>query len=276
MGTIDSAFVHPGQIKKMVTKKTRIFCTLLLFNNLISNAFETDKCDHGNLTAALGKLISCLDTRTDPEDDICVQFEKTGECAASILENCFDEENILKITKEVLADLRDVKTGWMLDPDIQNDLGLILLSEAEVDSLFSACPNIPDKTFAENQNKTFFALDLEAVRTDDNCTNEEIIDVNVESLRCIESEMENLDLERTVGNCLKKTFPSCFSMRERSFLRSNLSDQIHVLLKKLADLAKSVWPEVEQISFSNCSVFSGSTAISNTWWTNGSSNTWWT
>jgi len=265
----------------MVTKKIRIFCTLLLFNISISNAFETDKCDHGNLTSALGKLNSCLDTRADSGDDICIQFEKTRDCAAGILEKCFNTENISKIAKEVLGFLRAVKTGRMLEPDIQNALGLIPLSEAEVDSLFSACPNIPDKTFTENQNTTFFAL--EDVRTDDNCTKEEIIDVNVESWRCFESEMENLEnleitadhrgsiqsiicsgLDRTVGNCLTKTFPSCFSMRERSFLRSNLSDLIQFMFMKLADLAKSVWPEIEQISFSNCSVFSGSTAISNT------------
>jgi len=113
------------------------------------------------------------------------------------------------------------------------------------------------------------------VRTDHICTKEDINKVNIGSGRCLQSEMENAKaqflgtsvrrgsiqsticsvLDRTVGKCLRKPFPDCFSNRERTFLRNTLSEQTQNLFKVIEDLLKS---QLGQISFSACSVFSGS------------------
>jgi len=257
----------------MVSKKTRIGWTLLVLNFLHIHAFETDKCGHENLTTALGKLHTCWDSITVSREDICGQFEETRECIANNLDKCFHEENIKKTSEETLAELRSFKTAILLTTDVQKAQGFNL-SEAEVDSLFSVCPNIPDKTFIENIGaQPVFVLEP-GVRTDNNCTEEEITDFNAGSEKCLESELDNTEaqftvredfshpgsnetticlyFDRVVGKCLRKTLPSCFSMRERIFLRSNLEEQIQYLFKKVMDLAGEIWPELD------CSVFSGS------------------
>jgi len=274
MGRIHSAFIHRRVNKKMVSKKTRIGCTLLVLNFLHIHAFETDKCDHESLTTVLGKTRStCWDSKIESREDICGQFEKTRECVASNLDKCFHQENIKKITKETLADLSISKTEMLLNPVVQKAQGFNL-SKAEVDSLFSVCPNIPDKTFIENLG--YWEWVDAGVSTDNNCTEEEITDFNAESEKCLDSEFENTEawlgrisahrgskqsaicldfgFDLMVENCLKKTSPSCLSMRERSFLKTNLVEPMHYLLKKLFDLAGENLPEFEL----DCSDFSGS------------------
>ena len=260
---IHSVFVHRRLNRKMVSKKTIIGCTLLVLNFLHIHGFETDKCDHENLTTALGKLHTCWDSITESREDICGQFEETRECVASNLDKCFHQKDIKKTTEETLVDLRTIKTEMLLSPDMQKAQGFIL-SEAEVDSLFFVCPNIPDKTFIENIGAQLVFVLEHGVRTDNNCTEEEITDFNAGSGKCLDSELEKAEaqlwrisahrgskqsticpdfdgavgnFDRAVGNCLRKTSPSCFSMRERSFLRSNLVEQMQYLLKTVKELA---------------------------------------
>ena len=62
-------------------------------------------------------------------------------------------------------------------------------------------------------------------------------------------------LDGTVGKCLRKPFPACFSERERVFLKTIMTDNLQNLFKVIEDLFGS---KLGQISFSDCSVFSGS------------------
>ena len=265
---IHSVFIHQRLNKKMVSKKTRIGCTLLVLNFLHIDGFETDKCDHQTLTIDIGKLHTCRDSITESMEDICGQFEETRECVASNLDKCFHQEDIKKTTEETMAFLKGFQTKMLLSPEIQKYQGFIL-SKAEVDSLFSACTNLPDKTFKENLHVFFLKA---GVRTDNNCTEEDITDFNTGSGKCLVSEHENTeaqlgrisadrgfkqsticpDFDRVVGNCLRKTSPSCFSMRERSFLRRKLVKEFQYVFKKANDLLGENWFDL------NCSDFSGS------------------
>jgi len=271
MGRINSVFIHLRLNKKMVSKKTRIGCTLLVLNFLHIHAFETDKCGHENLTTDIGKLHTCWNSITESRENICGQFEETRECIASNLDKCFHQEDIKKTTMETLADLRSFKTDMLLNPVVQKAQGFNL-SKAEVDSLFSVCPNIPEKTFIENIGAQPVIVLEHGVRTDNNCTEEDITDFDAGSEKCLESELENMegslsvqrgskqsaicpDFDRAVENCLRKTSPSCFSMRERSLLRSSLVEQMRYVIKTIKELAGEHWPELD------CSDFSGSSVM---------------
>jgi len=258
----------------MALENILIAFSLLAWNFLQTDGFETDKCDHGNITASLRKLQTCLRAEDDTgEDDICHEFKSSRECITSNLEECFTKANVERISNETLGEIRLGATEILLDPDFQKIKGFVL-TEAQVDSFYSACPNIPDKSFSENVDpKLFFALEA-GVRTDDNCTENEMIKVNVGRAECEKLERENAIsqlnsrlrsargsyqsticsvLDGTVGKCLRKPFPECFSKRERVFLKKTMTENLQNLFKVVEDLFG-----LGQISFSDCSVVSGS------------------
>jgi len=261
----------------MALENILIAFSLLAWNFLQTDGFETDKCDHGNITASLRKLQTCLRAEDDTgEDDICHDFKSSRECVTSNLEQCFTKANVERIANETLGEIRLATTELLLNPAFQKIEGFVL-TEAQVDSLYSACPNIPDKSFSENvERKLFFALEA-GVRTDDNCTENEITKVNVGGgAECVKLEMENAKsqlnsrlrsargsyqsticsvLDGTVGKCLRKPFPECFSERERVFLKKTMAETLQNRFKEAEDLLGS---KLGQISFSDCSVFSGS------------------
>ena len=236
----------------MVPPNILVCFSLLLLKSMMTDGFQTDQCDHGNMTLSLRKLRTCLDADHDTsDDDFCAPFESTRECVISNLKNCFPEDALQRIAKETQGTVRQ-------------------------DSLYSACPNIPDKSFSDNVEPTqFFALEA-GVETDNNCTQMEISEINVGGGECEKSEMENAKsqlssrlrsargsiqsticsvLDGTVGKCLRKPLPACFSERERVFLKTTMSKNVQNLFKALEDLLSS---ELGQISFSECSIFSAS------------------
>ena len=131
-----------------------------------------------------------------------------------------------------------------------------------MDSLYSACPNVPDKSYSENvEPKLFVALEA-GVGTDDNCTETEVMKVNIGRAKCAKSEMENAKsqlssrlrsargsyqsticsvLDGTVGKCLRKPFPACFSERERVFLKTSMSEDFKIFFIKMEVHFKSVF-----------------------------------
>jgi len=244
---------------------------------MMTEAFHTEGCDHKNMTLSLGKLEACLKAEHGTSnDDICGPFESTRECVISNMKNCFAEDDLQRIAKETQGAQRQAATKLLLNPSMQKAQGFVL-TEAQVDSLYSACPNIPDKTFSDNvEPKQFFALEA-GVQTDNNCTQVDISEINVGGGECVESQMEHAKsqlsrrlgstrgsrkriqsticsvLDGTVGKCLRKPLPACFSERERVFLKTTMSKNLQNLFKALEDLLAS---KLGQISFSDCSVFS--------------------
>jgi len=243
---------------------------------MVTAGFETDICDHGNFTASLRKLQTCLNAEDDSgEDDICHEFKSGRKCVNNNLQECFTKANVERIANETVGGLRLASTNLILNPAFQKSQGFVM-TEAQVDSLFSACPSVPDKSFSENvEPKIFIALEA-GVQTDGNCTEDEMTKVNVGRAKCAKSEMENAKsqlssrlrsargsyqsiicsvLDGTVGKCLRKPFPECFSERERVFLKKIMTENFQNLFKAVEDLFGS---KLGQISFSDCSVFSGS------------------
>jgi len=262
----------------MVSKYILVVFSLLLVKLMVSDAFRTDQCDHANLTISVRKLQTCLDD-VSGDDDICSPFLEANECVTNNLKECFIEDDLQRIAKEKLGGIRVASTKLILNPALQTaHLGFVL-SEAEVDSLFSTCPNIPDKNFSENVKfKHFFVLEA-GVKTDDNCTEDEITEVNGLG-ECEKSELEKFKaqitrrlrsargsvqsticsvLDGTVGKCLRKPLPACFSERENIFLKNKMSENIQNVFKVVEE--DLIGEKLGKLSFSDCSVFSDSRTI---------------
>ena len=168
----------------MAPEKTFLIFSLLALNCMITAGFETEKCDHGNIMASLRKLQTCMNAEDDAgKDDICHEFKSSRECVASNLQECFAEDNVERIANETLGAIRHAASKLLLNPAFQKSQGFVV-TEAQVDSLYSACPNVPDKSFSENvEPKLFVALEA-GVGTDDNCTEAEVMKVNVGRAKC--------------------------------------------------------------------------------------------
>jgi hypothetical protein len=267
-----STFFHCRQVK-MVFKETIVASfSLILLKYFLTDGFETNKCDHRTLTMSLRKVQACITAVDESDnDDFCSEFPHTRECVTSNLPECFSEEHVEKMAKECLGFLRQGLTKLLLNTDIQKVLGFVL-AEAELDFLFDACPSVPDKSFAEKVGqKYFYALET-GVRTDKNCTENEMKNINVVSAECWLSEVEKAltqlsrrlgyaggsyqttacsVLNETVGKCMRAPLPACISERERMFLKTTMLEDF----KSIVDIFES---EFGQISLSDCYLFSAS------------------
>ena len=259
----------------MIPKSILLCFSFALFKVPFNSAFETDQCDHKKITEAIGKLTECLDKEDGDEvndEDICSPFRSGGECVKTNLRECFSENDVKRIAKETVADLRKT-TRHVLNSKIGKYLG-ILLSEEDIqkmNSLIAACPNMPEQSFSENLKATaFYALDI-AVRTDMNCATDQIAKFNVDIGECHKEEVDNAIpqlsrriqsggnllqnicsvLSETAGTCLRKPLPECFSERESVFLKASMiEDGINGLREVIKQLGAN-----GTISVSGCEVF---------------------
>jgi len=266
-----------------MTQKVKTSLVCLFFLKFITiSAFETAKCDHEHLKTAIANLDKCLEEDESDTDDICSPFKDSGDCVENHLKICFEEENIKIIKKNKLAAIRKVTTLFILNPKLQNYFGT-QLSESEVDSMYSTCPDIPSKEYTENLTAKQFPELEQGVRTDNNCTLNEITDINVGIASCLKLETEKAKtsvvsiltrqrsgsvqsrmcsvLDSTVGKCMLKPFKGCFTERERIFLNKELSETLKNNMKAFDELfdAKSLG-----FTLSTCPVFSDAKKINTT------------
>ena len=85
--------------------KSILFCfTLALLEINFSGAFETDQCDHENITVALGKLQECINVEDGGGDnDFCSTFRSARECVTKNLQECFSADQVERISNETAA-----------------------------------------------------------------------------------------------------------------------------------------------------------------------------
>ena len=93
------------------------------------------------------------------EDDFCYAFTSANDCVRNHLSTCFAEEDIDRTANETLGELRKAITKLILHPAYQKKIGFTL-SENDLDAAFEGCPNIPEKSFAENLKLSLFFLAL--------------------------------------------------------------------------------------------------------------------
>merc|ERR1712215_15456 len=254
----------------------KIIGIVLLFTVIGINTFATDQCEHEELITAVADFDKCLEnfgSDSDGEYNHCTPFEEGRECVDGHLGGCFVEEDLARIVQNTLGKIRNVSTQFLLNPDVQESQGFVL-SEAEVDVVYSTCKNIPDKTFAQNiENQKLIILE-EGVTTDNNCTKAEVKEVNNEINQCwivemkkAKAEIRNFShrgsiqamicsiMDKTLGKCFRKPYSPCFSEREKSYLKSELADIFKDLFEAIEDLLPS---SKHGVSISSCSVFSSS------------------
>ena len=262
------------QVEVVVEVGVELGNILLLLNIIGIKSFETDKCKHEKLIPAVTELGKCLEEDSDAGNDHCSPFEEARNCVTDNLKDCFLEEDVARISENTLANIRNQSTKLLLHPVFQQSLG-IALSEEDVDSIFSTCENIPGKTQAQNAKTQKIVVLESGVRTDNNCTKNEMTKVNNELILCMEVEKEKAKAElgkglsrrasiqsticsimdKTLGKCIRKPFPFCFSDKENTFLKSEITDQMKIAFEAVEDLLGATQ---RGISISSCSVFSGS------------------
>ena len=96
--------------------------SLILLKSMITDGFQTDLCDHGNLTKLERKLQACLeemDYSGDGGQDFCFPFQSTRKCLTSNLQKCFIEDDVQSTTKETLGVLMKTITNVWLSPFYQ-------------------------------------------------------------------------------------------------------------------------------------------------------------
>ena len=248
---------------------------VLLFNFVGINTFETDKCEHWELIAVVSNFEKCLekDSDNEAEADQCTPFEEARDCVDNHLKGCFVEEDIAIITQDTLAGIRNFSASFLLNPDFQQSHGFVF-SEADVDVLYSKCENIPDKNYAQNSDNQKYVMLEDGVKTDNNCTKDEIKKVNTEIRQCLKVEVNDARtkirnlyhpasiqatvcsiMDKTLGKCIQKTFSLCFSEREKAYLKIKIAESLKQLFGAVEDLSDST---EKDISISSCSVFSSS------------------
>jgi hypothetical protein len=175
----------------MVPENILLGFSLILLKTMITDGFQTDLCNHGNLTKLERNLQTCLeemDYSGDGGQDFCSPFQSTRIGLTRSFEECFIEDDVRSTLKETLGVLRKTITKVWLTPYYQKVNGFNK-SVAEINSFFSECPNIPKEISSKKGSKQLFALGA-GVQTDNGCNKEEITEVNVGISECVNAELE--------------------------------------------------------------------------------------
>merc|ERR1712002_131745 len=114
--------------REMVAGK--VIALVLLFNLMGINTFQTEKCEHGELTTAISELENCLEKVEDQDnDDHCTPFENSRECVTDNLKDCFIEADLETIVTNALAATRNARAQFLLTPAFQKAQGFVLSEE---------------------------------------------------------------------------------------------------------------------------------------------------
>eukprot|EP00092_Neocalanus_flemingeri_P037123 GFUD01040411.1.p1 GENE.GFUD01040411.1~~GFUD01040411.1.p1 ORF type:complete len:296 (-),score=48.91 GFUD01040411.1:111-998(-) len=261
-----------NRILKIMMSTLRLLFIFSFF--IFISAFQTEQCNHQEITKSLKKLQDCMNADGGEDEDVCYEFSSANDCVRKHLSGCFDEEDVDRSANETLGQIRKASTKLILSPSYQRLIGFTV-SETDLDSLFATCPNMPGKKFSENLKPTLiYAIDL--LQTDRNCTKEQINGVNTDFAGCAEKQKKNVQamfsrrtssrsslssmqsticsvMEDTLGKCLRKPLPDCFSKREEVFLKTTLSENLKSSTKGIEKQAKQ---KLSGLSFSGCPVFS--------------------
>ena len=85
----------PGPLRAAIGVQIQIL--LILLKSMIADGFQTELCNHGNLTKLERKLQTCLeemDYSGDGGQDFCSPFQVTKECLSSNLRECFIADDV--------------------------------------------------------------------------------------------------------------------------------------------------------------------------------------
>jgi len=263
----------------MVPLNTLFGVILLILTSRSIEAFKTSSCDHGNVTTSQMNLQSCVEsTANSGNDDYCSPLQLNSNCVTKNLKECFSEDDVKRVALERVLIVKKVTKELMLHRDVQKSQGFSI-SEAQIDSAYSACPQIPDKSFSENP-ANFISWALRAgAKTDNNCSEAAIEEVNLGLGECQKTEMENANtqiknmkylsrslystfcsiMDETIGKCLRRSFPDCFTERERVFIRSTMKNDLGHTFMVIDGFLGSKMGRIM-----DCSVFSNSKRIYST------------
>merc|ERR1712215_432088 len=273
MGTLCLRFLFCEKLHHI--NMTLLFAAfLLLSSHVFVDAFFTEKCDHGNVTVSLRNLRSCANEEGNENGDFCSDFKDKRNCVFDNMQKCFKNDDIEKEAKGVLAEVRETVTAVLLNPSMQ-EANNFYLTEDQIETMISSCPNVPDKSFVDNHEPQNI-YGLHAFSTDKNCTNKDLKTMDQTFTKCFKDEAENAKsqlrnyissrrgsiqsslcslLYKTVGKCLRLKLPSCLSKKEEAFISSSYMSNIrdsYVAVEGLLHTKDS------GISFAKCSIFSGS------------------
>ena len=247
---------------------------LLLSSRIFVDAFFTEKCDHGNVTVSLRNLRSCANKEGNENDDFCSTFKDGRNCVFENMQKCFKEDDIEEEAKGFLAEVKKTVSAFLLNPSMQ-EANNLYLTEDQIETMMSSCPNVPDKSFVDNHEPTGI-YGLYAFSTDKNCTSKDLKTMDQKLTKCFKVENESATsqlrnyvssrrgsiqsslcslLYKTVGKCLRLKLPSCLSKREKAFISSSYKSNIRDAYDAIEDLLNT---KDSGISLAECSIFSSS------------------
>merc|ERR1711915_416751 len=268
-----------GQSSKgFPTAKMKIY---LLMSLLISfqcsvDAFFTEKCDHESVTSSLENLWNCLnDHQTQKREgvvDFCLPIQKARECVFENMKECFKKDDIERTANETIANIEKVAAKFVsIKEGDDDDQGL-----KKIGTFLSSCPNVPGRAFIESVGrKQIFGLD--AFFTDRNCSKEDLKEVDIVLIKCLQDEKEDFDNQlksvslqeesiqetlcsltaRTFGKCPNQPLPQCLVKKEQIFIEKHFKQNFYEELKVSSKLLHT---EDAGFSLAKCPIFSTSTA----------------
>jgi len=229
-----------GNFEQKVQGATKmLMISFLLFSLLFqsNDAFNTKTCDHEDIDAALVGLDNCIhyDAYDKVDDEsVCDLLTPRKECETDKLGRCFETHYIEKIREERFSRMRkELLTTYK---NISSSLNFIL----------GMCQNVSYQNTTQEMLITQFN-GIEYLKSDKNCTKEQISKFNTDLPECLEKQTKNAIkifgnntyysdqdskteaqavLDRTVRKCLLK--PTCFSDRELITLSKILSKSLKV------------------------------------------------
>merc|ERR1712215_590598 len=238
--------------KGFQTAKMKIYLltSLLISFQCSVDAFFTEKCDHASVTSSLENLWNCLnDHQTQKREgvvDFCLPIQKARECVFENMRECFKKDDIERTANETIANVEKVaaiflsiKEGNDIDQGLQ-----------EIVTIFSSCPNVPDKEFIEGVGRKQITV-LDAVFTDRNCSKEDLKEVDNVYSKCLHDEKEVYDkqlksmslqkdsiqetlcslIDRTFGKCSDQPLPQCLVKEEEIFIEKYFKKKLYEALK---------------------------------------------
>lgn len=235
---------------------------LLLCWTWSSDSFSTTLCSHEELDEVHEEFEVCIKSNLD-ETDFCSSFSVVDLCFPQEYGKCFPRADIDTMAFVQKATMRKALEGLFSEEQS-------LVGGFDSGSLFDTCTDIPTHEQAKETDMKLMIW-LDHVTTDQGCSLGEIGQAHQQSTRCmkdqrrlIEKKLQVIFLKRvnlqnkvcralseTVGTCLKKPLPRCFTARESNYIKSSVAEEFKEVFTAMEELLGPSF----QISPAECEVW---------------------
>jgi len=200
-----------------------------------SFCFNTDTCSHSKVLNIGSSYSTCIKNKTaEFPNDICFAFSAVKTCTQETYSPCYGDDAVAFFYSSLQIDI--VKS-------VRENFPKLGFSPKDIESVFESCPEAPTKQETERFTAKNFAF-LDFVDTDRKCSKEDVEKLQFGFGTCMKNGTANFQVELksrvkrargslknivcdtlydTIGECWRTQFPTCFTEREITYFKEELS-----------------------------------------------------